>query len=363
MCKVSKILLPVAAAVGTAFLGPEVGAAFGIGDTAGGALAGAGLGALSSGIQHGNILEGAVTGGIGGAIQGSGILNDLGQEIGNTLGIGGTGAEAAGTTGIGGAPTLSGPTSVAASGGGFTSPSTALDLGRSGVETALGGDSFGDLFSGGGASTSLGSLEGGLHLSSADVLGQSASSGLSSGSQALLAAGSESAGSGIGDLFSGKNLLKFGLPVAEAAFAASEGPAQLPPAAQQLNQATGPLLQTEQQQLNAFNTGTLTAPQQAEIDQYKNNAHNQLIQQLASLGVTNPRGDSRYISGLQQIEQQAQILKSQALNQAFSAGTQAGNIASGNLENIAQMQNQADADYSKKLQEATQSLFSLFAEG
>ena len=56
------------AALGSVFLGPEVGALLGVGDIAGGALVGAGLGGLEGAFtKGGNPLLGAVEGGLGGA--------------------------------------------------------------------------------------------------------------------------------------------------------------------------------------------------------------------------------------------------------------------------------------------------------
>jgi hypothetical protein len=75
----------------SAFLGPEIGGALGIGTAAGSALVGAGAGALTTGVQGGNPLLGAVEGGgaalIGGEVSdvlgGSGsLLTDAASGIG-----------------------------------------------------------------------------------------------------------------------------------------------------------------------------------------------------------------------------------------------------------------------------------------
>lgn len=105
----AKVAAPVAAAVGTAFLGPEVGAllgpALGLGTTAatavGEGLVGAGLGAASSAATGGQPLTGALLGGAGGALGGA---ISGGGGIGDLLGSGSSDAAGAagGAAGAGG---------------------------------------------------------------------------------------------------------------------------------------------------------------------------------------------------------------------------------------------------------------------
>ena len=97
---VTSILAPVAAAVATPFIGPELLPAA-LADTAGAltatdALVGAGLGAGASALTGGDPLTGALTGGVGGAIAPN--LSDIGSSLGVGGGGGGTAGAAGATT-------------------------------------------------------------------------------------------------------------------------------------------------------------------------------------------------------------------------------------------------------------------------
>ena len=105
------------AALGSVFLGPEVGALLGVGDIAGGALVGAGLGGLEGAFtKGGNPLLGAVEGGLGGA---------AGAGLGELFG--GGAAAASPSLGVSEAATTAGDTGWvdAASGSGSGSIGTA----------------------------------------------------------------------------------------------------------------------------------------------------------------------------------------------------------------------------------------------
>lgn len=82
---------PLLAIAASAFLGPEVAAAFG-GGIGGGAAAGATLGGIQSGLSGGNILKGAALGALGGGVSAgvSGAFGggDLGKIIGGAAGAG-----------------------------------------------------------------------------------------------------------------------------------------------------------------------------------------------------------------------------------------------------------------------------------
>jgi hypothetical protein len=78
----------------TAFLGPVVGSALGVGDIAGAGLVGAGVGALKGAVQGGNPLVGALE---GGAIS-AGLAG-----VGDALGGGGASGAATGSPAVGGA--------------------------------------------------------------------------------------------------------------------------------------------------------------------------------------------------------------------------------------------------------------------
>lgn len=145
------------------------------------------------------------------------------------------------------------------------------------------------------------------------------------------------------------------LPGAALAYQASQGPAKLPAASQALQPggaATAPLLGLETSAANEATTGQLTAPQQAQVLEYVNGRQNELIQQLASSGVTNPTQDSRYISGLAKIQQDALAMQQQFITQAIQTATQAGGAASQNIANVATQQIQQDTAYQDALAQA-----------
>lgn len=159
--------------------------------------------------------------------------------------------------------------------------------------------------------------------------------------------GGSSSGSG-GSL----GALKYALPLGELGKTLIDGPQKLPSNAQPLEaggSVTGPLQDLEKQSLNAYNSQTLTPGQQAQIDQYTQNAQNALYQQLAGSGVTNPNQDSRFIQGMQQIQQQAEAMKQQLLQTDLSAGTGAAGQASQNLFGTAELQNKQDEDYQNSI--------------
>lgn len=152
------------------------------------------------------------------------------------------------------------------------------------------------------------------------------------------------------------------LPVGELAYEAIKGPGALPSNAQALEQggaATAPLLATETGSLNAYNSGQLTGPQQANITQYIQQQQNQLIAQLAAQGVTNFAGDSRYISGMANIQQQALAQTQNYLNASLSAGLSAGGAASSNLSQVAQEQLSQNQEFQNSLTGALTSLGSI----
>ncbi len=116
--------------------------------------------------------------------------------------------------------------------------------------------------------------------------------------------------------------------------------------------ATVPLLALENQGANQALSGQLTPTQQAGITQLVNNAQNELIQQLASEGVTDPTHDSRYIQGMQDIQQKALAQQQQYITAAISEATSAGGAASGNIANVANQQIAQDTAYQDALAQA-----------
>lgn len=166
----------------------------------------------------------------------------------------------------------------------------------------------------------------------------------------------------LGSALTNPSNLKYALPAGELINTLISGPQKLPSAAQALapgGAVEGPLQQTEQMNLNAYNTQTLTPGQQAQVDQYIQQAQNALYQQLASSGVQNPNQDSRFIQGMQNIQQQAEAMKSQLLGTDLSAGMSAGGAAAQDLGAVAQMQNQSDAEYQQAIESAISSFASM----
>lgn len=146
--------------------------------------------------------------------------------------------------------------------------------------------------------------------------------------------------------------VKAALPLGALAYDAIKGPSKLPAQATNLESggaATAPLLAMETQAANEAATGQLTSAQQSTIQQGVQQAQNQLLQQLASSGVQNPTQDSRYIAGMQQIQQWAQGQQQAYITQAINEATQAGGAASQNIATVANEQIQEDKDFQDSL--------------
>ena len=124
---------------------------------------------------------------------------------------------------------------------------------------------------------------------------------------------------------------------------------------------TAPLIATENADLAAANAGQLTAPQQANVTQYVQNSTNQLYQMLASEGVTNPQNDSRFIAGMQQIQQQVQVMTQNYIQQTFQQAMSAAGQASSNLTSAANMQTTADLAFTSAMSSAIGSIGGMWA--
>lgn len=141
-------------------------------------------------------------------------------------------------------------------------------------------------------------------------------------------------------------------PVAGMAYQAVAGQPKLPSGERALQ---GELQGEESTALNEYNTGVLTAPQQAQLDQSRQNMQNQLYQQFASSGITNPQADSRFQQGLQQIETQIEAQKQGFMSQA----QQTGNAAATELNEIGKQQMELDKDYAGEIGDLSKSLFDI----
>lgn len=142
------------------------------------------------------------------------------------------------------------------------------------------------------------------------------------------------------------------IPAAGLAFEAAQGPQKLPGQASALEAggaATAPLLGLETAGANEASSGQLTATQQANIEQGVQQQQNQLIQQLASQGISNPTQSSQYQQGIQQIQQWALAQQQNYITQAINEATSAGGAASNNIASVANEQVQLDTGYQNAL--------------
>ena len=165
------------------------------------------------------------------------------------------------------------------------------------------------------------------------------------------------------------------LPLGFLGYNLLKGPAPLPSAATQavgnVQGATAnvPLLnQTTAEDLSLANNYQVTPGMAASLDTYKQNAYNQLYQQLANEGITNPTQSSQWVQGKMQIDQQTETLKGQMVQQlvaqaisAQGAATTATSSADNTLLQVAQLQVQQDKAFSDSISAALQSFGMLAA--
>lgn len=315
--------------------------------------------------------SGAAGSGVGSSFTGipesaGGLLEDSAlNSVSNSLGIGDTTDSLGITKNASGStinPTTGGvtagpstPSSVTpSSGGGFSTPTNLADTFHSETQSLL---DTGEL--GGGATSAatpaLGSVtspgNAGTFLTS--NTGAAANSAL--GAAGVYQLGSTSGG--LKDFLPTKSevgsaVLKNAIPVAGLGYAALKGPSALPNDVKNLQSSgavTAPLLALEQSNANEALTGQLSASQQASVTQMVQNAQNQLLQQLASSGVSDPTHDSRYISGMQEIQQRAMALQQSYIQQALGNATSTAGAAGTNISAVANEQIQLDKDYQDAL--------------
>lgn len=395
-----------------ALIGPELG----IGATAADAVAGAGIEGSLSALEGKNPLLGAVEGAVGGGIEGSGILKDIGGDIQNALGFGGDSASGAlqpgassnfsdlGSQNLGGFENTVPSTSVGVATpiapesvdsitqqniqNALTNPAPGIsqlsDAGSDGIggfENAPDiGKSAESLSSGDISSGASGGYEAGGGFSPSTSISSpitpsygNSGSGLAqfTGTNDYTGGGGIQASTGVSPVDNSSSFLKslsnpsFGqvAGIGNLAYQALQGPAKLPAADAALQSQANELQGTGQNLLNEFNAGAINPAQQAQLDQLRQQGLNQIYQQFASQGVTNPKGDSRFLAAVQQLDQSIEAQKAQMLGAEFQQGTAAEGQASGELENIAQQQLKQQEDYNNQIEEATKSLFNLFGGG
>lgn len=232
--------------------------------------------------------------------------------------------------------------STPSSGAGFTSAANVGDLSKSALDTQLGSTS---------SATQLGS-------SGADSLG--IEGGFADGKSI---AASSAPTSTLGKLVSGGSDIAKVASLGNVAYNALSGPGKLPSASQPLTaggDVTAPLIATETSNLAVANSGQITPAAQASIDQYTQQAKNQLIQQLANEGVTNFAGDSRYIQGVNEINKQAQALQQSFIQSEIDNAFKAAGLAGSNLGQVANEQVSQDSAFQQSLNAAFESLGGLY---
>jgi hypothetical protein len=238
-------------------------------------------------------------------------------------------------------------------GGSFPSEGTPYDVAPYSMDTPT-ADRFGDAF------TTTSDVTSGAPGAQQDLGRAIYSGGQFKGIEGVAPA-ADTGGAGIlGSGVSWGDALRFGGPLAALGMLGAtmaRGPAPLPPAAQQNLAVTGPgspVYNVSQKYLTEASTGQLQPGETAQIEQYRQNATNQLYQQLANEGVTNPRGDSRFVQGQQAIEQNAQIMYQGFINAAVTNGINALGPTTTALTNAAQLQMEQDQAYRQALASATQ---------
>lgn len=370
--------------------GGVLGPLAGVGSLAGAGLGGAAGGALGGEATGGNPLTGAIVGGASGLLAGATSFSGGTPAGGTAPGVdAGAGATAAGapvtpvaaqTLGAADVSTaLSGGSGVATTGsvgadigsvgpGSAGSSLTSTPLGPIGggpeVLTSGGGA---PVFTGAGASPPTGSvpisLSPGSNLSGTEAgfAGELAAQGSNPAGSAIIdnatQAGNAGAPAAGGGILSGSGT-KLALAAAPAALALLRGEGKVPSNIQPLTTGgavTGPLIATENQQLNEANSGVLQPGQAAQISQYSSSAESQLRQQLANEGVADPTKDSRYIAGMATISQNAQIMSQQFITGALTSGLSAAGDAASALTTAANAQLAVDKEFQDALNSATQS--------
>lgn len=344
-----------------------------IAETIGGALAltGIGFGAdalLGGGLFGADALAGGADAGLGLAdasfADASGIAaGDIGAEVGADVGAG-LGADVLGS----GADLLS-------AGG-----ADALALG---ADT---GGSFGDFIAGAGLDAAPGGSAADVAASSASAIDPAAGAvgsapGVTPGSYAWTAG--DISGPGIGsDVMNAPGVAsgwgaggltgqlgsvlsspwtKLAVGAAPLGLALGMGQPSLGAASQQAQANAQALSAFGQQQLQAGTSGTLTPGQTAVIGKMQQDLTNQWRQTLFNQGVQNPEADTRWAQITAAIDTQVTAATQQMLQQDITNGLQALGSASTTLNQIAQMQMQADQNFANMLVNATKALGSIFA--
>jgi hypothetical protein len=143
-------------------------------------------------------------------------------------------------------------------------------------------------------------------------------------------------------------------PLAGLGYTLVKGQPSLPPAAQRALDNVGPTQNFADTELSNAASNTISPAQQAQIDQYVQNAKNQLYQFYASQG-RDPNQDTDFLQGMAQIEQNAIAMQQQFINTMITTGLQAQGQVSSELNSAAQMQMANDQQFQASITSALQS--------
>lgn len=134
------------------------------------------------------------------------------------------------------------------------------------------------------------------------------------------------------------------------------GEPALPPGAVQAQQNAAALASFGQQQLTMGQNGQLNAGQMALIAQTRQDLVNAARQALYNQGVQNPEADTRWPQMLAQIDQTVNAQTATMIQQEIQNGLNALGQSSQTLTQIAQLQMQADQNFTNTLVNATKAL-------
>jgi hypothetical protein len=315
---------------------PEIGAALGLGGAAG-AVADAGIGAAGA-LDAGLATDLAAGAGDLGAITAAGeFAGGAGEALAFAPDVA-AGGSAFDILGPGlGADVLADP----AVAGYTTAPSLAADAGLTSASSGAP-----SLASGPGASTT----PSGFAATDAELAGAATGT-----APAATAAATPGITSQLGSALSSPwtKLALAGVPLA---LTLGMGEAQLPTSAQQLQQQATALSQQGQSDLASARAGTLNAGQTATLGNMRNDLVNSWRQALFNQGVQNPEKDTRWPQILAQIDSQVTQQTATMIQQNITNALAETGQAASALTAIAQMQFQADQNFTNALINATKSL-------
>lgn len=195
--------------------------------------------------------------------------------------------------------------------------------------------------------------------------GASQAMGLPPGATAPAAVGSQVGGGAAGgDFVSGileqfkKNALSLGM-MGLSLLGAGSAAGKEPEAVKQLGQNANAASQMGMEYLQAAREGRLTGPQQASLDQYKQNAKNQVRQYFASIGQFD---STSRIQAEAQIDQAAVAMQQQLIQETLNSGLSLMGASNTPLAQVAQYQAGQDQALINAMGSFAQGIGSLFGQ-